>query len=58
MLADERRDGRGGNGEQRCEARGAGVFICRRWSRCAVVSTITDWVAVRCVLSGVVVSVQ
>jgi hypothetical protein len=58
MLADERRVWRGGNGEQRGEVRGAGVFNSSLWARCVVVSTITDWAVVRRVLDGVVVSVQ
>jgi hypothetical protein len=49
---------RRGNGEQRGEVRGAGVFICSLWARCVVVLTITDWAVVRRVLDGVVVSVQ
>jgi hypothetical protein len=43
MLADERRGGRGGNGEQRGEERGAGVYICRRWSRSRVHFDGNDW---------------
>jgi hypothetical protein len=46
VLADERRGGRGGNGEQRGEARGAGVFICRRWSRCRLHLDGGDWARV------------
>jgi hypothetical protein len=58
VLADERRVWRGGNGKQRGEERGAGVFICSLWARCVVVSTTTDWAVVRRVLDGVVASMQ
>jgi hypothetical protein len=37
---------------------GPEVFILRWWTRCFVVSIITDWAMVRRVLDGVVVSVQ
>jgi hypothetical protein len=33
-------------------------FIPQRWTRCIVVSTVTDWAAGRCFLGGIVVSVQ
>jgi hypothetical protein len=43
MLADERRGGRGDNGEQRGEARGIGVFSCRQWARSRVHFDGNDW---------------
>jgi hypothetical protein len=43
MLADERRDGRGGNGEQRGAERGAGAYNCRLWSRSRVHFDGNDW---------------
>jgi hypothetical protein len=42
------------NGVQGRYLVGSEGFIPRRWTRCVVVSTVTDWAAVRCVLDGVV----
>jgi hypothetical protein len=33
---------------------GSEGFIPRRWTRCVVVLIVTDWVATRCFLDGVV----
>jgi hypothetical protein len=57
-LREEREWSEGANEQQGSAPEGVRGFIERAWSRCAVVSTITDWAMVRCVLSGVVVSVQ
>jgi hypothetical protein len=54
VLADERRGGRGENGEQRDDGVDPGGFYTPVVDAALVVSTFTDWAAVRCVLSGVV----
>jgi hypothetical protein len=46
------------NGDQGRDGIGPEGFIPRRWTRCIVVSVVTDWAVVRRVLDGVVVSVQ
>jgi hypothetical protein len=42
------------NGVQGRGLVGSEGFIPRRWARCVVVSTVSDWAAGRCFLDGVV----
>jgi hypothetical protein len=53
VLSGEERWERG-NGEQRDDGVGPGGFIPPVVDAVLVVSTFTDWAAVRCFLSGVV----